>query len=55
MVLLSACRADDARRPYDAANRAWTLKLLNGASFPARATLTFPKRNEIAGEGPCNR
>lgn len=52
---LAACRADETVRAYGGADRVWTLKLLNGANFPARATLTFPKAGEIAGEGPCNR
>lgn len=52
---LAACRADETVRAYGGADRVWTLKLLNGANFPARATLTFPKTGEIAGEGPCNR
>lgn len=52
---LAACRSDETVRAYGGADRVWTLKLLNGAPFPARATLTFPKAGEIAGEGPCNR
>lgn len=52
---LAACRADENLRAYGGADRVWTLKLLNSAPFPARATLTFPKEGEIAGEGPCNR
>lgn len=52
---LVACRANETVRAYGGADRVWTLKLLNGANFPARATLTFPKEGEIAGQGPCNR
>ena len=55
LASLTACRSDEAVRAYGGADRIWTLKLLNGAPFPARATLTFPKQGEIAGEGPCNR
>ncbi|MEH6645223.1 META domain-containing protein [Sulfitobacter sp.] len=55
VVSLTACRADDFQRIYGGADRVWLLKELNGAPFPVRATLTFPKAGEIAGEGPCNR
>lgn len=53
--MTAACRADDAPRIYGGADRIWELKQLGGAPFPARATLTFPKADQIAGEGPCNR
>ena len=52
---LTACRTVDPVEVFGDADRVWTLKLLNGAPFPARATLTFPKQGEIAGDGPCNR
>ncbi|KEJ91010.1 META domain-containing protein [Sulfitobacter donghicola] len=55
LASLSACRADESVRAYGGADQVWTLKELNGASFPATATLTFPKAGEIAGQGPCNR
>jgi heat shock protein HslJ len=55
VVSLTACRADDFQRIYGGADRVWLLKEFNGAPFPTRATLTFPKAGEIAGEGPCNR
>lgn len=54
LASLAACRGDEAARAYGDADRVWTLKLLNQAPFPARATLTFPKEGEIAGDGPCN-
>lgn len=40
---------------HGAAGRTWKLVELDGAAFPARATLTFPEEGRIAGEGPCNR
>jgi heat shock protein HslJ len=54
LVSITACRKDETVRAYGGADRIWTLKELDGASFPANATLTFPKEGEIAGEGPCN-
>lgn len=53
-LTLTACRGDDTTRAFGP-DRVWTLKQLNGTPFPARATLTFPKAGEIAGQGPCNR
>lgn len=55
VTAMSACRADETMRAYGGPDRIWTLKLLNNAPFPANATLTFPKADEIAGNGPCNR
>lgn len=54
LLSLSACREDETVRAYGGADRIWELKELNGAPFPATATLTFPKEDEIAGNGPCN-
>lgn len=54
VLALAACRADETVRAYGGGDRVWTLKELNGAPFPAPATLTFPKTGEIAGRGPCN-
>ena len=55
LASLTACRDDETVRAYGGADQIWTLKELNGAPFPAIATLTFPKEGEIAGQGPCNR
>lgn len=51
---LTGCRGDDATRAFGP-DRVWTLKQLNGTPFAARAKLTFPTTDEIAGVGPCNR
>ncbi|WP_176250698.1 META domain-containing protein [Sulfitobacter sp. HGT1] len=53
-ALLSACEGDQTLRSYGAADKTWQLVELNGAAFPDTATLTFPDRNKIAGQGPCN-
>jgi heat shock protein HslJ len=52
---LAACREDETVRAFGGADQVWALTELNGASFPATATLTFPKAGEIVGQGPCNR
>lgn len=55
LTALTACRKDETIRAYGGGDRTWALKILNDAPFPAKATLTFPKEGEIAGQGPCNR
>ncbi|MEQ6249065.1 META domain-containing protein [Sulfitobacter sp. HNIBRBA3233] len=54
-LALIACQGDETVRAYGGADRVWTLKELNGSTFGARATLTFPEPGEIGGEAPCNR
>jgi len=54
VVLLAGCFHDETVAGYGGADKVWRLKELDGAPFSARATLTFPKRGRIAGEGPCN-
>lgn len=55
LALLLGCQADETVRAYGGADRVWILKELNGAPFPATATLTFPPDGGIAGNAPCNR
>ncbi len=52
---LVACRSDDPMRAYEDPDRVWSLKELDGAPFPATATMRFPKTGQIVGQGPCNR
>lgn len=54
-VLISACQVDETVTGYGAAGKTWHLIELNGAPFAATATLQFPERGKIVGEGPCNR
>lgn len=55
LAMFSACRSDSASAPYADGKTVWALKELNGAPFPATATLSFPEPAQIAGQGPCNR
>jgi heat shock protein HslJ len=55
LIALTACRNNGTLYAYGGDDRVWTLKLLDGTTFPTKATLTFLKTGEIAGEGPCNR
>ena len=52
---LTQCDADETVSAYGAADQVWVLTELDGVTFSARATLTFPETGKIAGEGPCNR
>lgn len=54
LLLLPGCFGDETVAGYGGADKVWTLAELDGAPYPARATLRFPKRGRIAGDAPCN-
>ena len=49
-----ACIADETMTTEPETGSAWELLRLDGAPFPARATLTFPEPGLVAGLAPCN-
>jgi len=51
---LSQCGKDETVGGYGAAEQVWELIELDGATFAARATMTFPEPGKIAGQTPCN-
>lgn len=51
---LAACQADETLTGYGAANKTWTLTSIDGAPYPAKATLTFPAQGAVTGKAPCN-
>ncbi|MEW2912517.1 META domain-containing protein [Leisingera sp. JC11] len=53
-LLLTACARDETLSAYGAAGTEWQLQVIDGAAFPAAATLMFPEPGKIAGRGPCN-
>lgn len=55
ILMLAVFPPDETLRRYGAADREWHLVTLEGAPFKATATITFPKRTQITGQGPCNR
>ena len=55
LLMFTVLQPDETLRRYGAAGHTWHLETLRGAPFTARATLTFPRRNVVEGEGPCNR
>lgn len=54
ILAFTVLQPDETVRRYGAADRIWHVVTLSGAPFPATAKLTFPSRNVIAGEAPCN-
>ncbi|MEP5729081.1 MAG: META domain-containing protein [Sulfitobacter sp.] len=46
---------DETLRRYGASDRDWHLTQMHGEPFEGRATIAFPERNAITGQGPCNR
>ena len=53
-MLLPACQGDETVSGYAEADAVYVLRELDGAAFPARATISFPAEGQVAGEGPCN-
>lgn len=54
LVLFNGAHAG-GENPYKDAKTLWRLTELNGQAFSARATLSFPKPDQITGRAPCNR
>ncbi|MGC1503264.1 MAG: META domain-containing protein [Sulfitobacter sp.] len=52
---LTVFQADETLRRYGGADREWHLVTLNGTDFDAGVTLSFPTRNRITSQAPCNR
>ncbi|MGR3760782.1 META domain-containing protein [Roseobacteraceae bacterium NS-SX3] len=53
LLPLTAC-GDETVAGYGASGKVWKLAEIDGAGFPAAATLSFPQRGRIAGTAPCN-
>lgn len=54
LASLLQCGPDETLSGYGAGDTTWRLTELDGAAFPAQATITFPEEGRIAGEAPCN-
>lgn len=52
-LFLGYC-TDETLTGHGAAGQVFVLQEINGAGFPARATITFPSEGQITGTGPCN-
>lgn len=55
LLALFVYTPDKTLRRYGGAEREWHLVALKGKTFDGRATIQFPRRNVITGQGPCNR
>lgn len=55
LSFIPACQADETLRAYGAADKVWVLSEINDQPFNAKADLTFPDEETIAGSAPCNR
>jgi heat shock protein HslJ len=53
LALLAAC-GDETISTVADREATYVLTAIDGAPFPARATIRFPAPDRIAGEGPCN-
>jgi len=53
LALLAAC-GDETLSTRADRDATFVLTAIDGAPFPARATIRFPAQDRIAGEGPCN-
>jgi len=53
-LTLSACKYDETISGYIDADATWTLVELDGEPFMARATIAFPSKGKVTGQGPCN-
>ncbi len=54
ILTLTVWQPDETIRRYGGGDRIWELTELQGMPFGLSATITFPSRNVVAGEGPCN-
>lgn len=53
LASLAACK-DETVAGYGASDHLWQLTEMDGRPMETRATLRFPRRGTIGGEGPCN-
>lgn len=51
---LAACAGDETVTAYGAEGRSFALVELDGAPFPASASISFPAAGRVAGQAPCN-
>lgn len=53
ILSVSACR-DETLSGFATPDQVFALQELDGAPFPARATLSFPEPGRVTGNAPCN-
>ena len=55
IMVLPHCGPDETISGYAGTRAIYVLEEIDGGSFGARATLSFPEKGRISGETPCNR
>ncbi|WP_254693842.1 META domain-containing protein [Sulfitobacter sp. SK025] len=55
IALTTQCSQDETLRAYGAADRLWRLQELNGVPFSTNTQLSFPEKEQVTVQGPCNR
>ena len=53
-LLLAGCLGDESVSGYADPTASYALQDLNGAPFTASATIAFPHKGVVTGQGPCN-
>ncbi len=53
-LLLAACPKDETISGYADPEATFALQELDGRSFAAQATISFPEEGQVRGTGPCN-
>lgn len=53
LLALAAC-ADETSSGYATPGAEYRLREINGVAFTAGATINFPEKGAIGGQGPCN-
>ncbi len=54
LFALPNCAGDETISGYADTTAIYALSDIDGAAFPARATIRFPEEGRIEGQGPCN-
>ena len=55
LLFSAACAGDETLSGYADAQATYLLETIDGAPFPARATIALPEEGRAEGEAPCNR
>lgn len=54
LLALAACAGDETVSRFADGAATYRLSEIDGASFPARATIRFAEAGRVSGTGPCN-
>lgn len=54
-LAIAACKYDETISGYADQGATWVLVELGGKPFTAHATISFPAKGKVMGQGPCNK